>query len=333
MSTDKQIQKEITIIDSLLHDEKFAEEMAMNQYAAYYKGIGQTAPPFITKEDDSIMVKKTQQQEKIATNIAGFYALECGLTYLYDHSELTITEWLEKIINNNAPDSVTFLMNRFANATWKAGQPFRDIKRIQKSNFISASSLSAEEVEKDHRQILLAAKKLSSAISKDDKAKEMQQLKSLMRDSSFTAQMAGYMDSAYNASAGTNSVQAAPQTAANDTITKSMKDEKIATNIAGFYALECAINYFVTTKHQPPSQIMQALLNDKLTHEDKIVFARFANATWKAGQPFRGLDRITRDTFIPFTFLSDEEVEKDIVQVKAAAEKLLATINAQIALQ
>src|SRR5262249_48708235 len=128
MNTDKQIQKEITIIDSLLQNEKYAEEMAISQYAAYYKGIGETAPPFITKEDETAIVTKTKEQEKIATNIAGFYALECGLTYLYDHSEMTIADWLNKIINDKAPDSVTFLLNRSANATWKAGQPFRDIK-------------------------------------------------------------------------------------------------------------------------------------------------------------------------------------------------------------
>lgn len=331
MNTDKQIQTEIAIIDSLLQNEKYAEEMAMNQYVAYYKGIGEAAPAFVSKEEEMAVVTRTKEQEKIATNIAGFYALECGLTYLYDHSELTITEWLDRIISNKAPDSVIFLMNRFANATWKAGQPFRDIKRIQKANFISASSLSEEEIEKDHRQILLAAKKLSGAIVNGDKAKQIQQLKALMRDSSFIAEMAGYMDSAYNAAARAGNTQAASQTSPNDTITKSVKEEKIATNIAGFYALECATNYFVTTRHQPPSQIMQALLNDKLSHEDRIMFARFANATWKAGQPFRGSNRITKDNFIPFTFLSDEEVEKDIVQVKAAAEKLLASIKAATA--
>jgi hypothetical protein len=53
---------------------------------------------------------------------------------------------------------------------------------------------------------------------------------------------------------------------------------------------------------------------------------RFANATWKAGQPFRSLDRITRKTFTCFDLLPPEEVEKDWMQIKAAAIKLSAAL-------
>lgn len=53
----------------------------------------------------------------------------------------------------------------------------------------------------------------------------------------------------------------------------------------------------------------------------------FANATWKAGQPFRNLSRITRDTFRPVTLLNEEELKKDFVQIQAAAAKLLEAMK------
>jgi len=53
----------------------------------------------------------------------------------------------------------------------------------------------------------------------------------------------------------------------------------------------------------------------------------FSNATWKAGQPFRGLERIRKDNFIPASMLSKEELEKDWVQIRAATEKLLEKLS------
>lgn len=105
---------------------------------------------------------------------------------------------------------------------------------------------------------------------------------------------------------------------------------KIATSIAGFYALECALNYLATTKNELPSKILQAFVNDSLSQDDTMVYARFANATWKAGQPFRGLGRITREIFAPFYYLSVPDIDKDLVQVKAAARILLSKLNPQL---
>jgi len=53
-----------------------------------------------------------------------------------------------------------------------------------------------------------------------------------------------------------------------------------------------------------------------------LLLARFANATWKAGQPFRSLSRITRDNFRPAVLLSDDELKKDFDQIRAAAATL-----------
>jgi len=61
---------------------------------------------------------------------------------------------------------------------------------------------------------------------------------------------------------------------------------------------------------------MQSSLIIPTSVDDKILLQRFANATWKAGQPFRGLDRITRDNFVPFYFLQMKKL-KDWVQIKA----------------
>ena len=107
------------------------------------------------------------------------------------------------------------------------------------------------------------------------------------------------------------------------TIAKNVNDIKIATSLAGFYALECGLNYLVTTTNQSPSSILKSIVDNSINNDDKILFARFANATWKAGQPFRGLNRITRATFTPFYFLTEPDIEKDLVQVRAAAKKLL----------
>jgi len=56
--------------------------------------------------------------------------------------------------------------------------------------------------------------------------------------------------------------------------------------------------------------------------KDKVLFERLANATWKAGQPFRGLERSSTKNFTLFKFLPPEEIEKDWNQIKAAAEML-----------
>jgi hypothetical protein len=78
MNNQQRITKELGIINSLLHDEKYAEEMARELDAAYYKGIGQVPPPFLSPGEDTLIIEKSAKEEKIATSIAGFYALECG---------------------------------------------------------------------------------------------------------------------------------------------------------------------------------------------------------------------------------------------------------------
>lgn len=328
MSSGDTIAKELKKIDSILQDKSFTESMATALDASYYKGIGETAPPFIKPGEDSLLVDKSVKEEKIATNLAGFYALECGINYLCSKDSSAPLVWVEKITSGKLKDDTATveILNRFANATWKAGQPFRGLNRIKKANFIGWNKLSDEEVRKDYRQIKGAAALLQPLLS-GSKEEQLLQIKKLLQSKEFALKVASSMDSSYYAGES----QAVPQflSKEEDTATKkkSLKEEKIATNIAGFYALECGLNYFVSVKKQSPSSLLRSIISNSISKEDKLLFCRLANATWKAGQPFRSFDRITRDAFTPFNFLSDTDIEKDWVQIKAAAEKLLMELK------
>jgi len=325
-----QIQKELSIIDSLLRDSAFALSMATSLDSAYYAGIGEASPGFLTPEEDTAVVIKQVKDEKIATNLAGFYALECGIGLLCTQSEQTPVEWLQKIKNGTADSNAVLLLNRFANATWKAGQPFRGLSRITRYNFTIASLLSEDEVKKDYYQVTNAASKLLASMDtarNKSLPQQMQNIRALVQDTIYAMQMASYMDSSYAIS---QKQKPAPFLTSSDdsaTITKTVKEMKIATNIAGFYAVECGVNYLTTTKHVMPSKILQSLVDDSISKDDKMIFARFANATWKAGQPFRGLNRISRATFTPFYFLNESDIEKDLVQVKMAAARILSILR------
>lgn len=320
-----QKDRELATIDSLLRDSAFARSIAATQDSSYYAGIGEKPPPFLTPEDDAALITKSKFEEKVATNLAGFYALECGVGLLSAQSNTTPIAILTKITNNSADSNMILLLNRFANATWKASQPFRGLDRIKRSNFIIASDLSKDEVDKDYVQIKNAAVKLLSTLkTKADTSfsQQMDAIRSLLQDSSYAVAMASFLDSSYYV----NLNQPAPpfSTAGDDTATikKSAKEMKIATSIAGFYALECGVNYLVTTTNQLPSTIIKSVADNTMNTSDKNIFARFANATWKTGQPFRDLNRITRRTFTPFYFLTEEDIDKDLVQVRAAAKRL-----------
>ncbi|MEO6231142.1 MAG: hypothetical protein ABIP10_13495 [Ferruginibacter sp.] len=319
-------EQQLHKIDSLLQDAAYAESMASTLNAAYYKGIGEAVPQFISATEETDTIKVSKKEDRIATNLAGFYALECGVELLSDESKETPIIWLQRIAAQSLDSTSNLLLNRFANATWKAGQPFRAIERIKRSSFIGASHLSDEEVAKDEVQIKNAAVKLLFSMQDVLEApteEQMKYLKILMQDTSYAKDMAAWMDASYYA--GMNE-QAPPFLIKEDdtaTLTKKVKSIKIATSIAGFYGLECGLNYLVTITGKLPSEILQAIIDGELSAENEQLLSRFANATWKAGQPFIGLSRITREIFTPFYFLSESDRKKDLMQVKAAAEKLL----------
>jgi hypothetical protein len=324
------INEELKKISALLQDTSFALELAKNQEAAYYASQGQPVPVFLTEKDDSATIARSFREEKIATNIAGFYALECGIGTIIEQKGGMFGEWLTRIVEEKLDSAEVLVLNRFANATWKAGQPFRSLKRITKDNFTSSVFLPTDEVKKDYDQILAATNKLLSALIElkdSSNAIQLQKLDQLLKDKQFALQMAMHMEGAYY----TGQQQAIPPFLKPEedasVIIKSVKEEKIATNVAGFYALECGLSYLATAQNRLPSEVLQLIINDSISNTDKRLFERFANATWKAGQPFRGLNRIERKTFTPFDLLPSEEIEKDWVQIKAAARMLLKNLE------
>jgi len=325
MKEDQLINGELKKITVLLRDSSFALEMAKNLEAAYYTSQGQPTPAFLSGNADTSTIERRVKEEKIATNIAAFYALESGIGVLIDQKGGSPVDWLNKIIGKQLDSTEILVLNRFANATWKAGQPFRGLKRITRDVFISPVFLPDDEVKKDYDQVLAAATKLLPALKdvKDSSAaNQVQKISQLLKDKQFAMEMAQHMEAAYYTAQQQDIPPFLKPGEDTATIKKSMKEEKIATNLAGFYALECGLSYLATAQKKLPSAVLQSIINDSINKDDKRLLERFANATWKAGQAFRGLDRITRATFTSFDLLPPAEIEKDWVQIKAAAEKL-----------
>ena len=315
------INDELKKISALMQDSSFSLEIAKNQEASYYVSQGQTPPPFLTNDADTI-IKKSFKEEKIATNIAAFYALECGIGLLKDQKKGSLIEWLNKIVNHQLDSSEQLVLNRFANATWKAGQPFRSLTRITRNNFTSSVFLSPEEIKKDHDQITAAAQKLLTTMGdlKDSSNEsQLQRVDQLLKDKSFALEMAVHMEADYYKSQQQTVPPFLKPGEDTTSVKKNVLEEKIAINVAGFYALECGLSYLASAENKLPSAVLESIINDSIDQRDKKMFERFANATWKAGQPFRSLDRITRKNFTVFDLLPPGEVEKDWVQIKAAA--------------
>lgn len=317
---------QLATLQQLLQDPAFALEMAQWLDAAYYKGQGEAVPDFVTADEETAVKEKSVKEEKIAINLAGFYALEAGLGLLVEQTGAAPIAVLDSVIDQSiAPDDM-LLLARFANATWKAGQPFRALDRITRDSFIPAALLSDTELQKDFAQIIAAATKLREAlqgVADADSATQLAELQRLLQDPLFALEMAQWLDAAYYKGQGADVPPFLAPEEETATKEKSVKEEKIAMNLAGFYAVEAGLGVLVERDNGTPAALLAAIVDGTLPQEDMLLLARFANATWKAGQPFRALDRITRDSFIPAALLSDEELQKDFVQITAAAEKLL----------
>lgn len=312
-------------LQTLLRDQNFALEMAQYLDAAYYKGISQPVPPFLKPEEETATQPKSVKEEKIAINLAGFYALEVGISAISDRTKETPIEILDSITKGTRSKEDMLLLGRFANATWKAGQPFRALSRITRDTFKPSALLSNDDVQKDLDQIKAAVEKVSEKMQDvrgKDRNEQFLKLQTLLRDPVFALEIAQYIDAAYYK--GINQpvqpfLKPEEETAMQP---KSVKEEKIAINLAGFYALEVGISAISDRTKETPNEIIDSLVKGTRSKDDVLLLGRFANATWKAGQPFRSLSRITRDTFKPSTLLSSDDVQKDLDQVNAAAQKL-----------
>ncbi|HTL10358.1 MAG TPA: hypothetical protein VL307_18920, partial [Chitinophagaceae bacterium] len=138
-------QEQLTAINNLLRSDSFSLLIARAQDTAYYKGIGEPVPPFLTAAQDTAFFVQPVAEHKAAISLAGFYALECGIGLLCHQTKETPAQWLQKIVDDKADSGSVLLLNRFANATWKAGQPFRSLDRIHRPSFTVASMLPPNE--------------------------------------------------------------------------------------------------------------------------------------------------------------------------------------------
>jgi len=165
---------------------------------------------------------------------------------------------------------------------------------------------------------------------KDGGDKEV--IKELLRDKEFAEEMAVYLNDKYNETQPAD--QRYPLYGEKDVTAPSgttKKDIAIAMNLAGFYALETAVGALQEMPNrqgQSIGQIMIDIAEGRLSDREKNLVMRFANATWKAGQPFRDINRITRGAFTLWDELPQTEKDKDWVQIQNAAKKTLEKMSA-----
>ena len=136
MPDKEQMKTQLNQISNLLQDSGFTRAMAETLEAAYYIAEKQPVPSFTAGDIDTAQVKKSIKDEKIATGIAPLYALECGIGQLMEVYNATPVEWLDKIIDNKLDSAQVLILNRFANATWKAGQPSADLNGLKKRIYL-----------------------------------------------------------------------------------------------------------------------------------------------------------------------------------------------------
>jgi len=309
----------------LLQSQDFALEMATSLDAAYYRGLGQTPPPFLTSQEQTATTQKSVREEKIAINLAGFYAVESGMGVIAERTKEAPLQILDSIASGARSKDDMLLLARFANATWKAGQPFRSLSRITRDNFRPAALLSEEDLKKDFVQIAAAARLLRDSMQDvrgQTAPQQLSRLQALMQSRDFALEMAMFLDMAYYRGQGQTPPPFLKSEEETATTSKTAKEEKIAINLAGFYAVEAGIGVISERTQELPLDILDSITKGTRSQEDMLLLARFANATWKAGQPFRSLSRITRDNFRPAVLLTDDELKKDFDQIRAAATTL-----------
>ncbi len=325
-----ELSEQLNRVQALLQSPQFAGEMAAHLDAAYYRGIGQTPPPFLTPEEETATTRKSGREEKIAINLAGFYALEAGVGAIAERTKESPVDVLESVARGTRPDEDMLLLARFANATWKAGQPFRSLSRITRPNFRPAVLLSEDDLQKDYVQIKAAARRVTAALADArslSRAEQLTRLRGLLQSPIFAEEIAAYLDAAYYGGQRQTPPPFLKPEEETATVQKSAREEKIAINLAGFYAVEVGGGWLAERRRELPVVVLTSIANGTRPRDEMLLLARFANATWKAGQPFRSLARVGRANFIPAAMLSGDELQKDFDQIKAAAGKLLEAMN------
>jgi hypothetical protein len=104
--------------------------------------------------------------------------------------------------------------------------------------------------------------------------------------------------------------------------------QKLAMGLGGFYAVSEGVGIAAESNPSNPNQAhdtLIAVVSGTETQRDRSVMSRLAHATWAAAQPFRG--RETRPVMKPFDKLPLEEQHKDMVQIRASAATLAASLT------
>ena len=106
--------------------------------------------------------------------------------------------------------------------------------------------------------------------------------------------------------------------------------ELVAQNIAGIQAVMTGVSMMgLVEDREPELEDLRRIANDELDEVEEGLLLRAANCAWGAGQPFRSdkgpLGRANRLNF--FDDLKEEEVRKDLYQIRTAARELLTRLS------
>lgn len=313
------LNEELNILSALLQDENFVAQIvaAGDTHKSYQQD---------THSSTNEVLQRSFKEEKIAISLAPFYALECGIQALMQtNPEHSFFYWVDHLLNRRLHPDQVLLLNRFANATWKAGQPFRDLARIKRRNFISAALLPAEEVAKDFDQLHAAAEMIHPVLlpyKNSDHLLQLQKVEHVLQDRNFAEVMAAHVNAAYYI-AQQQMVPAFLQAGEEHAmIAKNTQSEKMAMALSGFYALECGLSYLASRQQVKPSVLLHSICEGALPGNEQMLFQRFAHATFKAGEVFMGMHRITTPAFGLFDFLEDAAVRLHWAHIKTVASQL-----------
>jgi len=137
------------ILRQLLQCQDFQRECAVAAHQAYMVEVVGMAPkdaPTLAEE----AADKNAYDRAVAQSLTPLYAIEGSVAELWRREKRNPIDSLRGyLLSEDSPLGLR-LDQIFANSTRKAGQPFGDMDRIRKNNFVPSVFLSQEEINKDH---------------------------------------------------------------------------------------------------------------------------------------------------------------------------------------
>jgi len=154
------------IITMFLRDVEYCKMVAKRIHDAYYEGIGEDAPDFITDTDTEADVNR-----KVGQNLPGSFAFFEGIVNIAFERGQTPFDILDKIASGEIKDSDREMIRlaMIAHATWLTSQPFLGISRLTRPTVQTWLELPAGEKAKDFVQIRAAAKVFSESLKEEIK--------------------------------------------------------------------------------------------------------------------------------------------------------------------